>query len=36
MTSNSSALVQSDEENDEVPLPKEPQLYLCDDWGFSR
>ena len=28
---NSTVLV-PDEENDEVPLPKEPQLYLCDDW----
>ena len=29
---NSTALVQDDEENDDVPLSKEPQLYLCDDW----
>ena len=32
MTINANALVQDDEENDEVPLPKKPQLYLCDDW----
>ena len=31
-TINANALVQDDEENDDVPLPKEPQLYLCDDW----
>ena len=29
---NSIALVQDEEEDEEVPLPKEPQLYLCDDW----
>ena len=29
---NSTALVQDDEENDEVSLSKEPRLYLCDDW----
>ena len=28
---NSTVLVH-DEENDEVFLSKEPQLYLCDDW----
>ena len=32
MAINSTALVQDDEENDDVPLSKEPQLYLCDDW----
>ena len=33
MTINSIALVQKEGENEEVPLPKEPQLYLCgDDW----
>ena len=31
MALNSTALVQDDEENDDVPLSKEPQLYLCDD-----
>ena len=31
-TVNVNTLVQNDEENDEVPLPKEPQLYLGDDW----
>ena len=31
---NSTVLVQ-DEENDEVSLSKEPQLYVCDD-GFSQ
>ena len=30
MAINSTALVQDDEENDDVPLSKEPQLYLCD------
>ena len=29
---NSITLVQNEEEDDEVSLPKEPQLYLCDDW----
>ena len=29
---NSTALVQDDEEHDEVSSLKEPQLYLCDDW----
>ena len=32
MAINSIALVQDDEENDDVLLSKEPQLYLCDDW----
>ena len=32
MAINSTALVQDDEEHDDVPLSKEPQLYLCDDW----
>ena len=31
MAINSTALVQGDEENDETPLSKEPQLYLCGD-----
>ena len=31
-TVNTIALVPDDEENDEVPVLKEPQLYLCDDW----
>ena len=32
LINNTIALVQNDEENNEVPLSKEPQLYLCDDW----
>ena len=32
MAINSAALVQDDEENDDVPLSEGPQLYLCDDW----
>ena len=32
VTTNSIALVQKDEENEEVPASKEPQLHLCDDW----
>ena len=36
MTINANALVQDDEEIDEVPLPKEPQLYLCDDGSHEQ
>ena len=32
MAVNSTALFPSDEESDVFLPPKEPQLYLCDDW----